>query len=74
MADSQSYAVGTSTFFAPGFIHWNSVEHFHRGMANRGKSRPRKRAGPQRDEFRAAVKSGRRIMRGKHGDSRRGKY
>lgn len=42
---------------------YSPVEHFHRRITNRGKSRPRKRAGSQRDEFCTAVKSGRQIMR-----------
>ena len=43
---------------------YSPVEHFNRRITNRGKFRPRKRAGPQRDEFcTAVVKSGRRIMR-----------
>lgn len=61
MADSQSYAAGDFDVFRSRI--YSPVEHFHREIANRGKSRPRKRAGPQRDEFRAAVKSRRRIMR-----------
>lgn len=65
-ADSQSYAAGTSTFFVPGFIRrWNisTVD------ANWGKSRPRKHAGPQHDEFRTTVKSTDDELCAKHGDS-----